>query len=336
MPGSFAPSPAHVAPAVGAGSRRQPPRRLRVCWTLTAAAFVSYILGHAVDGPLGLLLSAVGASACGWSWLLSRALFDPAERDARWPLAVVVVLSASGAGSRLLEVAGGPLAGAVDGVYSLVGSAALLLTFIEPLHGWKGDLPASERRFRIAFLAVYAALVAVATLLLRDSVGAERIAMIKSACALTGLLAGGAAVWFRAGHPLALRARPPSARAVAASEDDARLAERVERLLREEEIHLTPDLKVADLARRLGQPEYRVTQCITGAMGFANFNRLINHHRIARAKRMLADPGHGERSILLIAFECGFGSLGPFNRAFKDEAGVTPRAFRAACREAEA
>src|SRR6185369_11159820 len=89
-------------------------------------------------------------------------------------------------------------------------------------------------------------------------------------------------------------------------------------------------LKVADLARRLGEPEYRVTQCITAAMGFANFNRLINHHRIARAKQLLADPDNGRLSILQIAFECGFSSIGPFNRAFKDEAGTTPRAFRAA------
>jgi len=333
MPGSFASSPAYAAmPAIDGPSGRLPPRRVQACAALTAAAFISYILGHVVDGGLGLALAAFGASACGWSWLLSRALFEPAERGDRWPLVVMVLLLVSGAGSRLLAADGGALSQAVDNTYALLGSAALLLTFVEPLNGWRTGMPAAERGFRVAFLAVYAMLVGVSILLLRDAAGdpaeAERSGMIKSACAVTGLLAGGAAIWFRARHPLAARLRGASARS--ATMDDARLAERITRLLREDEIYATPDLKVADLARRLGQPEYRVTQCITAAMGFPNFNRLINHHRIGRAKRMLADPGLGRLSILQIAFESGFSSIGPFNRAFKDEAGTTPRAFRAA------
>lgn len=325
MPGSFATSPGY---AVEATTGRRPPRRLQTCAALTGAAFVSHILGHVVDGPLGLLLAAIGASACGWSWLLSRALFDPAERDARWPLAVVLLVLASGAATRMLSDDGGALAQAADNTYALVGSAALLLTFVEPLNGWRAGLPAAETRFRLAFLAVYAGLVGASILLLGDSSGdpaeADRIAMIKIACAGAGLLAGGAAVWFRARHPLARRTAAP---ARAATAEDRRLAERIERLLREEQTYATPDLKVADLARRLGEPEYRVTQCITAAMGFANFNRLINHHRIARAKAMLADPDN-RLSILQIAFECGFSSIGPFNRAFKDESGTTPRAYR--------
>ena len=33
--------------------------------------------------------------------------------------------------------------------------------------------------------------------------------------------------------------------------------------------------------------------------------------------------------ILTIALDAGFGSLGPFNRAFKDAEGMTPSAYRA-------
>ena len=55
---------------------------------------------------------------------------------------------------------------------------------------------------------------------------------------------------------------------------------------------------------------------------------------------MLADPVHDDDPILAIAIAmaCGFGSIGPFNRAFKDDAGVTPSQFRAAAfgRRAEA
>ena len=50
-----------------------------------------------------------------------------------------------------------------------------------------------------------------------------------------------------------------------------------------------------------------------------------------RAKRLLADPDQGQ-PILDVAFECGFGSVGPFNRAFRAQVGVTPREFRATSR----
>ena len=72
----------------------------------------------------------------------------------------------------------------------------------------------------------------------------------------------------------------------------------------------------------------------SAALGFSNFNRWINHHRIARAKALLANPDE-RRSILEIAFDCGFASLGPFNRAFKDEVGATPRTYRLAAREGQ-
>jgi AraC-like DNA-binding protein len=331
MPGSFAPSPAFATPLTADGrTGNRPPRRLQVCAALTAAAFVSYILGHMVDGSPGLFMAAIGASACGWSWLLSRALFDSAEREARWALAVMLLVLASGAGAHLVAASGGALSRAVDNAYTLGGSAALLLTFVEPFHGWRRGLPAAEKRFRVSFLVVYGALVGVSIMMLRDAtddpVEAARIAMIKCACAVTGLLAGGAAVWFRARNPLSSPSGATSARTATA--EDLRLAEQIDRLMREQEVYATPDLKVADLARRLGQPEYRVTQCITVAMGFPNFNRLINHHRIARARQLLADPDGRRLSIVQVAFESGFSSIGPFNRAFKDEAGTTPRAFR--------
>jgi AraC-like DNA-binding protein len=92
-----------------------------------------------------------------------------------------------------------------------------------------------------------------------------------------------------------------------------------------------PDLKVADLARIAGEAEYKITQCVTGALGFRNFNHMANHFRVAEAKRRLADRRLDHLPILTIALDCGFGSIGPFNRAFKAEAGTTPMHFRKTC-----
>ena len=42
----------------------------------------------------------------------------------------------------------------------------------------------------------------------------------------------------------------------------------------------------------------------------------------------LRDPLQAEVPILTIALDAGFQSLGPFNRAFKAETGLTPSDYR--------
>lgn len=304
----------------------RPRGRLQVVTAIAAVSFVCYALSHFLEGRVATALSVVGLGACGWAWLVARALFDPAERDARWAWVVALVVAIS-AGLAVLAPAG-TLVGRVAGnVYALSGSAALLLTFVEPFQRYAPDLPTIEKRFRFGFVALYAVLVGASVLGLRASAGAAQDDLVKSVCAVIGLAAVLSAVWFRIRHPLATK----TARR-APTDDDARLAERLKRLLADEAIDTRPELKIADVAARLGEPEYRVSQSISAALGFSNFNRWINHHRIARAKALLASPDE-RRSILEIAFDCGFASLGPFNRAFKDEVGATPRAYRSATRQ---
>jgi hypothetical protein len=79
-------------------------------------------------------------------------------------------------------------------------------------------------------------------------------------------------------------------------------------------------------------PEYKVTQCITRSLGFRNFNQMINHWRVQRAKAMLGDARLEHLPVLTIALDCGFGSIGPFNRAFKAQTGMTPTQFRSEAR----
>jgi len=305
------------------------PGRLAAYGAAMAVSFACYAVGHLLNGAggaAGTLLDMIGLGACGWAWLIARALFDPAPRDAWWPRIVVGVLVVSGA-LTVLNLPTGPRQIA-DNTYALTGSAALLLTFFEPFHRFRRDLPKAEKRFRLAFVVVYAALVAVSIMAPHGSAvtaaEAYRLDLINSGCAVGGLITGAAAIVWRLRHPLVEPVRP-ARRAPTAEDQD--LAARIQRLLKDEQIHAEPNLKVADVAARLGQPEYRVSQCVTGVLGFENFNRMINHHRIEQAKTLLRDPAR--RPILDIAFDCGFGSVGPFNRAFKAEVGVTPRAFRA-------
>jgi len=83
------------------------------------------------------------------------------------------------------------------------------------------------------------------------------------------------------------------------------------------------------LAAQLGEPEYRVRRAINGEMGFRNFTAFLNSFRLDEIRAALADPAQREVPILTIAIDAGFGSLGPFNRAFRDAEGMTPSAYRA-------
>jgi AraC-like DNA-binding protein len=64
-------------------------------------------------------------------------------------------------------------------------------------------------------------------------------------------------------------------------------------------------------------------------LGHRSFNAFLNQWRLADAKAALSDPAQASVPISTIALDAGFGSLGPFNRAFGAETGKTPSEFRA-------
>jgi AraC-like DNA-binding protein len=89
-----------------------------------------------------------------------------------------------------------------------------------------------------------------------------------------------------------------------------------------------PGLTIAGLAERLGTQEHRLRRLINGRLGHRNFNEFVNGYRLTEAKARLADPKEARLPVLTIALEAGFQSIGPFNRAFKEDTGVTPVEFR--------
>ena len=52
------------------------------------------------------------------------------------------------------------------------------------------------------------------------------------------------------------------------------------------------------------------------------------HRELAEAEPALSDPAQADVPVLTIALDAGFGSIGPFNRAFKAQTGVTPTEYR--------
>ena len=87
-------------------------------------------------------------------------------------------------------------------------------------------------------------------------------------------------------------------------------------------------LTIAALGQEIGVPEHRLRAVINQRLGFRNFPTFINSHRIRAAQQVLADPREARRTILEIAYDSGFASLGPFNKAFRDQTGDSPSEFR--------
>lgn len=106
------------------------------------------------------------------------------------------------------------------------------------------------------------------------------------------------------------------------------LAAKISQLIENESLFLQANLKVADVARHLDVPEYRVSRALETHISHKNFNQYINGLRIAYAKELLADTTKQDWSVLVISLESGFASVGPFSRAFKSETGITPNQFR--------
>ncbi len=96
----------------------------------------------------------------------------------------------------------------------------------------------------------------------------------------------------------------------------------------EEGQYRTPSLTIATLAAQLDTQEHRLRALINKQLGHRNFSSFLNGYRIAEAKEKLADRAHVDLPILTIAMDLGYGSLAPFNRAFRSETGQTPSDFR--------
>lgn len=89
------------------------------------------------------------------------------------------------------------------------------------------------------------------------------------------------------------------------------------------------ELSIKNLAVKLSTPEHQLRFLINNCLGFRNFSTFLNGYRINEACHRLRDKDQISISILIIALDLGYGSVGSFNRAFKSIVGASPREFRA-------
>lgn len=108
------------------------------------------------------------------------------------------------------------------------------------------------------------------------------------------------------------------------------LRRRLDLLTETQRVFLDPDLTFATFVERMCAPERTVRRLINRELGFDHFRTFLNHHRVAEARRLLADPLRADDKLIAVALDSGFASLASFNRAFRVIEGRSPSQYRAA------
>jgi AraC family L-rhamnose operon regulatory protein RhaS len=102
------------------------------------------------------------------------------------------------------------------------------------------------------------------------------------------------------------------------------LETRVRAYIKELETRFQENEKIDNVASRLGMSRRYFTRLFRELTG----NSWLDHVRDLRLEHAKLLLRKTDRSILPIAFECGFDDLSSFYRAFKSEVGVTPQQWR--------
>lgn len=315
---------------------RTAPGRLRpAVLALTALGMLCYLLVSSPAlaarlGPAHELLVLLPTLNPFLIWWLGLSLFDDGFGPRPWHL-IVLVATAGLAFASASFVAAGWLRGIlVAGLYGHLLWVALVTA--------RGDLVAERRHFRVWFLTA-SALLGLAVTMVEIFYRAEPLPAPVYPLHAFALLALGLlfALWIprlpgtlwppdesTGSAEAAIPAPTPDASLSAA---DRLLLDRLEAEMAEG-LWRREGLTIGGLAAHLSVPEHRLRRLINGALGHRNFPAFINARRIAAARAALDDPARAHEPILSIAHEVGFASLGPFNRAFRQFSGCSPRDYR--------
>ena len=102
------------------------------------------------------------------------------------------------------------------------------------------------------------------------------------------------------------------------------IAGKLEKAIREEQMHLEADLNLTKLAKHVGEPAHYVSQTLSQQLDTTFFD-FVNQARVEAAKAMLQES---QSSVLDIALATGFNARSSFYKAFKHFTEMTPSQYR--------
>lgn len=99
------------------------------------------------------------------------------------------------------------------------------------------------------------------------------------------------------------------------------------KLMEQDRLFLDANLSAADLAHEAHISQLELTQVLNNDIG-KNFADFVNHYRVEEVQKQLIIPLNEHKTILSIAWDCGFNSKSAFNRIFKNATGQTPSQYQ--------
>lgn len=300
-----------------------------------ALAIICYLIvtGKFYPRPtlLGLALALSGSSTPGIFWLFAKAWFNDERHIRRRDLALVA-LAALNILVMLISFPDGSIVNLVAGTLFRVSMLAFAAAGLwEAWRGREGDLIESRRRLRprlVAAVGTYVVLIALTEIAVHNlGMPYWLIGVVTSSIVVITFMFCAAMFGMRQADLFGPVVGGRTATAKPAIDDP--LAEKLRGHMERELAWRDERLSIAALAAQLGEQEYRLRRTINGQLGHRNFAAFLNGYRLAEVKAALADPAQRDVPIITIALDAGFGSLGPFNRAFREAEGMTPSEFRA-------
>lgn len=300
-------------------------QRLFILLLLAIAAYISAPLALGVNASwLGALLAT---AVPGVFWLFSASVFDDRFQLRGWQVLLVLLTMIPPALARWAPAQFDML---LRGLPQALEFVIMGLTFWVVVGNWRGDLVQARRTFRIWFVGFNGFYIFV-LILSREVLFHDRpwlaegqymaLALVLLIMNLL-LLRHGASGLFLSPAPLPETEEAPPR--PAPPED----AQPLLTLMTAELVYREMGLTIGDLAQRLDMPQYRLRKLINEGLGYRNFSDFLNRYRIEEAAQRLANPEEHALPVLTIAMDAGFRSLSSFNKAFKQQQGVTPTAWR--------
>ena len=285
--------------------------------------------------PIRPMVAALSIAVPYMLWEFSIAVFETetVPKSVRYSMYVVpvalwvVVVSGFGRESGI--------AANLEIMHQFVGLTAIVLTITSIYINRGDDLVESRRRYR-TFFVLFIALQCGAVIVFEMAFGYSNlpdwleltnvtiIGILTLGLTLPLLTMDGSILWHEVNRREFAAEQPASD---ALSPAHQVLHEALNKAM-DDGFYRTAGLGIGDLADELKVPEHQLRKLVNQNLGYRNFISFLNQHRIREAKSHLSSAETVRVPVLTIAMDLGYGSIGPFNRAFKEATGITPSEYR--------
>jgi AraC-like DNA-binding protein len=321
-------------------ARERTHRTRAVAWlAASVAAFLLTSMPGAgrIFGAFIYPLTALCSSHPVWFWICARLLFSD---RATLRTSDVVCLGAMGIAGVLYQsqFPAGDSASLVRALGIAFAASSLGFACLAPLTVYRGiaeDLDLRRLQLRqwfVPVVAVYLAAVVVtqAVVLLQGRSTPHALVLVNLVVIdVVAAVVLSSFVQVRVVNWIAAVDAPP---AIDLSRLEQSVLDRLNQRFVTERLYARESLTIVELAGLLGTQEHVLRRVINHGLRFRNFSDFLHTHRLKEAAERLGDPQCRRIPVLTIALEAGYGSIGPFNRAFRERFGVTPTEYRRSSR----